>query len=295
LSADTDIVAGENRRLNKELKELHARLAAFESSRWWRLHPRFVLAGLVRRASRAAPSRQRPEELRTSAANTPEQELIDRYREQVVARGEFSHDWFTVHIPAWEPVLRRLEGRRARLLELGSFEGMSACFLLWRLPDASLTAIDTFAGLQIHQAYGVSTSQLEDTFDRNVALVDASRVRKLVGESRRLLARLLEEGLQYDFIYVDASHRALDVLVDASLSWQLLAPGGFLVFDDYGSVPVGDDPLLRPTVAIDAFRAVVAAEAELEGEARQLILRKADATPHHADQPPSTTTFAPVT
>ena len=291
MSPDTDIVADENRRLNKELKELHARLAAFEASRWWRLHPRFALAGLVRRPSRPAPSREKPDERQDAS----EQGLIDRYREQVVARGEFSHDWFTVHIPAWEPVLRRLEGRRARLLELGSFEGMSACFLLWRLPDATLTAIDTFAGLQIHQAYGVSTSQLEDTFDRNVALVDASRVRKLVGESRRFLVELLEEGLQYDFVYVDGSHRALDVLVDASLSWQLLAPGGFLVFDDYGSVPVGDDPLLRPTVAIDAFRAVVAAEAELEGERRQLILRKAAATPHHADQPPSTTTFAPVT
>lgn len=48
----THIVTSENRRLNKEVKELRARVAALESSRWWRLHPRFALTRLGRRARR---------------------------------------------------------------------------------------------------------------------------------------------------------------------------------------------------------------------------------------------------
>src|SRR5438128_1651323 len=81
-----------------------------------------------------------------------------RFREEVLARGDFSEDWFTVHIPAWEPVMRRLEGRTSKILELGSFEGLSACFLLWRLRDAQVTCIDTFAGIPGYHAYGIETS-----------------------------------------------------------------------------------------------------------------------------------------
>ncbi len=40
---DGNDVAQENQRLRKELNQLRARIDALESSRWWRLHPRFVL------------------------------------------------------------------------------------------------------------------------------------------------------------------------------------------------------------------------------------------------------------
>ena len=57
--------------------------------------------------------------------------------------------------------------------------------------------------------------------------VDASRVRKLVGDSKHVLADLHDEGARFDFVYVDGSHLALDVLVDAALSWHLLASTDF--------------------------------------------------------------------
>jgi hypothetical protein len=270
----TRVATSENRRLNKEVKELHARVAALESSRWWRLHPRFALARLGRRL---APEHERP--ARTASrepaapASAPDPITV-RFRAEVVERGHFSQDWFTVHIAAWEPVVRDLEGRASRLLELGSFEGMSACFLLWRLPEAELTAIDTFTGLREHPAYGISTSELEDTFDRNVALVDASRVRKLVGSTHHLLPDLIDEGRLFDLVYVDAAHRSLDVIADAALSWQLLSPDGIAIFDDYGAVPVQADPMLRPTPALDAFAGLVAGQADIVSKQRQLMLRK---------------------
>jgi predicted O-methyltransferase YrrM len=192
-------------------------------------------------------------------------DVTERFRADVVERGEFEHDWFTVHIPAWDAGLRRLEGHKARLLELGSFEGLSACFLLWRLPDAHLTCVDSFDGF-------FSSPGLEDRFERNVAVVDAARVRKLTGKTRDVLPKLISEGARFDFIYVDASHNALDVLADAALAWQLLEPEGLIAFDDYG-LDRGD-PMLNPTVAIDSFLAVVASEAQRVPGGQQLFVRK---------------------
>jgi SAM-dependent methyltransferase len=262
------ITAKENQRLKKDVKELRARIAAFESSRWWKLHPRFVLARVRRRSPAPVPDRPK-----RSRPTTETDATAERFRAEVVAHGAFSEDWFTVHIPQWEPVLRELQGRAASALELGSFEGLSACFLLWRLRDAQVTCVDTFAGIPEYAAYGIS-AELEGAFDRNVALVDASRVRKIVGKTHRVLSALADEQAQFDLVYVDASHHALDVLADAALAWKLLKEGGIAIFDDYGPIPSGEDALLYPTSAIDAFFGLVAGRHEVVDDRRQLIVRK---------------------
>ena len=68
---------------------------------------------------------------------------------------------------------------------------------------------------------------------------------------------LTNRGAEYfDWIYVDGSHEAPDVLADAVLAFMLLRPGGLLVFDDYlwamPDAPVADFYQL-PKPAIDAF------------------------------------------
>jgi len=197
---------------------------------------------------------------------------LTRFQAEVVERGDFTQDWFTAHIEGLEAVLRPLEGRAARTLEIGSFEGLSTCYFLWRLSDLRMTCVDTFVG-----SSGLPSGEregLEDAFDRNVELVDASRVRKLRGDSRRILLDLADEHAQFDFVYVDGSHRGLDVLVDAALSWPLLEVGGVVVFDDYRWALLGDDPLLRPGPAIDAFMGLVSVHGEVVYQDRQVALRK---------------------
>jgi Methyltransferase domain len=262
--AEPDRTVAENQRLKQEVRDLRERIAAFESSRWWRLHPRFLLRGgktATPRAERVAPP-----------ATAADDGVASRFRAEVFDRGTFSEDWFTVHIPEWTRILAPLEGRAVRVLELGSYEGLSACFVLWRLPDAHVTCIDTFAGIEGYTPYGIETSGLDERFDANVALIDASRVRKLVGTTHALLPQLVAEQEGYDLIYVDASHTALDVLADVALAWQLLVDGGVMIFDDYGAAPPGEDPLLYPKPAIDAFVRLVAPE--LVSDARQLAVRK---------------------
>jgi O-methyltransferase len=49
-----DDMTQENQRLRKELSQLRARIDALESSRWWRLHPRFALQRLRHRTGNGA-------------------------------------------------------------------------------------------------------------------------------------------------------------------------------------------------------------------------------------------------
>jgi predicted O-methyltransferase YrrM len=135
---------------------------------------------------------------------------------------------------------------------------------------AHVTCVDTFVGIP----EDVGRVDIEDAFDANVALVDASRVRKLVGDSKRRLLELSAEEGRFELVYVDGSHFALDVLVDAALSWNLLTPRGVMVFDDYRWAYLGDDPLLRPGKAIDAFREVVDGKHEVVFAEDQIALRR---------------------
>jgi hypothetical protein len=56
-----------------------------------------------------------------------------------------------------------------------------------------------------------------------------------------------------DLIYVDGSHRAKDVLLDATLGFELLNVGGVMLFDDAISWRYGDSIHDSPKQAVDAF------------------------------------------
>jgi len=110
--AEGDPTVSENQRLKKEVRELQARIAALESSRWWRLHPRFLL----RRTRKA-----RTDSVRAAVPTAPPDDgTTARFRAEVVEQGAFSEDWFTVHIPEWNGILAvrgaRRQRARARLL-----------------------------------------------------------------------------------------------------------------------------------------------------------------------------------
>ncbi len=267
---ETEALLAENRRLRDKNRRLDERLASFERSRWWRLHPRFALRRRVR--SVELPPRSSAQTEHQSGELAEAQSPAGRFRSEVLAHGTFTRDAFTHNIAGLESILGVLGDRPVSLLEIGSHEGMSAAYFLWRLPDARLTCVDVFERLVLDAAE--PGPDLEATFDANVALIDASRVRKLVGDSRRVLLDLQERAEAFDFVYVDGSHLALDVLVDAALVWRLLEPDGIVVFDDYAWDDFGEDPLLRPGPAIDALLTVLDGKYEIVSRGAQLAIRK---------------------
>ena len=58
------------------------------------------------------------------------------------------------------------------------------------------------------------------------------------GRSAEMLARLRARpgGERFDVAYVDGSHAARDVMIDAAMGWELLRRGGVIVFHDYDGI-----------------------------------------------------------
>lgn len=176
----------------------------------------------------------------------------------------FTQDWFSRSIPGWQFLLSRMVQKtpHLRVLEVGVFEGRSTCWLLenfCKTPESTIVAVDTFQGGVEHQS--MELGGLKKQFEANIASVGSSaKVDVRAGTSLDQLCRLIAENTpQFDFISVDASHQAADVLGDAVLAFQLLKPGGVIAFDDYIWSPMRpgtENPLLLPKVAIDAFTTI---------------------------------------
>lgn len=190
---------------------------------------------------------------------------------------QFTQDWFSHNIPALADALGPYAGRDGvRALEIGCFEGRSTRWFLSQVltgAGARLHVIDTFAGGADHAH--LDTSRLLSTFLANVVADFPEQVVIHRGCSQDLLPAFA--GAQLDFVYVDGSHAAADVLSDAVLSWQALRDGGLLIFDDYawqGLWPKVVPESERPKAALDAFLTVFAGRYELLHQDYLLIARK---------------------
>lgn len=176
----------------------------------------------------------------------------------------FTQDWFSRSIPSWSHILTQLTKKtpNLRILEIGVFEGRSTCWLLenfCKTPESTIMAIDSFEGGIEHKS--MELGGLKKQFEDNIASVGSSaQVVVRPGLSLDQLCRLVAENTEpFDFISVDASHQAADVLSDAVLAFQLLKPSGVIAFDDYIWSPMRpgtENPLLLPKSAIDAFTTI---------------------------------------
>src|SRR6476646_8639851 len=86
-----EAVVAENRQLRKDVTRLRARVAAVESSRWWRLHPRNQLRSLRRLHQREKQLGESPAQIRRVARSWKlrteyERRSIGRQPDEVVVR-----------------------------------------------------------------------------------------------------------------------------------------------------------------------------------------------------------------
>lgn len=179
------------------------------------------------------------------------------------------------HGENWRRWLGHLAGQPAKGLELGTWLGESAEWMLQNIfthPEARYRCVDTFEGSEEHHMAGVDCSTLEAQARARLAQFNG-RCWIYKGRTDTIL-RMLNRGVaEFDFIYVDAAHDALNVMRDAVLAFDLLKVEGVMVFDDL-TWAVMPDPLDCPKLAIDAFVAIYARRVEVIGIGTQLALRK---------------------
>lgn len=146
-------------------------------------------------------------------------------------RLEYTTDWFSMRTPAWRWILdNELPPSRVhKVLEIGSWEGLSTSYILRSFPDAHITCVDTWEGSDEH-TFDHDLHDIEDRFDRNVRRF-ASRVSKIKKTSNSFFREVSDSS--FDLIYVDGSHHFTDVLADAFCSHKVISRGGVLIFDDY--------------------------------------------------------------
>lgn len=199
-----------------------------------------------------------------SKQHHPEYEVMSMLQKS--ERYQFTNAWFETSRSVWDQMLPIIKPTKA--LEIGSYEGAASCYLIDIISKnggGELFCVDTWEGGIEHQAGGAaeaSMSDVEKRYEKNIrtALLEAKNVKldKIKAYSDIALSSLLAEGKlgYFDFIYVDGSHEAPDVLLDAVLSFKLLRVGGIIAFDDYlwsEPLPTGVDPIRCPKPAIDAF------------------------------------------
>ena len=138
-----------------------------------------------------------------------------------------------------------------RILEVGVFAGTSLIEIVKRIPNSKATAIyhwDSYEEINIEQMKNKDILQnqefvksleclqtnIEDIFHKNITIAGMqNRIQTRKGDSHAVLMELVNENAKFEFIYVDGSHKCLDVALDLFLSWQLLNKGGILAIDAY--------------------------------------------------------------
>ena len=166
-----------------------------------------------------------------------------------------------------------------RFLQLGAYTGDASLWMLENILTGQysrLTDVDTWQG---------SKEELHESMDFDevyeVYLNKISKYKKQVQVQRFTTTDYLlgqygcdrPLGEYFDFIYVDADHTTVGVLLDAELSWPLLRSGGIMAFDDYNwgnALPLH----LRPRPGIDLFLLRHEGEYELLEKNEQVWIKK---------------------
>ena len=144
---------------------------------------------------------------------------------------KFSNDWFTDNIPIWNYIFEKKKiGGKNNILEIGSYEGMSALFLLEYFKDSRIDCIETFKGSDEHEK--IDFTNVKNNFLYNL---DNFKERSNLFEdtSDMFFEKLNKDKKVYDIIYIDGSHHSKQVFKDAENSFNCIKINGLIIFDDF--------------------------------------------------------------
>lgn len=164
----------------------------------------------------------------------------------------YTNNWFDNVRPVWEAIIRPRLRADADILEIGSWEGKSSCWLAEAAPKGRIVCVDTWQGGEENDKSEMPDVKIR--FDLNTQKY-SHQISSMQELSSVAMTALAASGATFDFIYIDGSHQAADVLMDAVLAFHLTRVGGTITFDDYAWDPwkTAEKVHRTPRPAIDAF------------------------------------------
>jgi predicted O-methyltransferase YrrM len=121
--------------------------------------------------------------------------------------------------------------KSVKLLEIGSYEGASACFFsdnLLHLEDSELTCVDPFC-LEDETTPVYETT--ENTFLDNIK--KSKGYKKIIFKKMFSKEFYIENTKKFDFVYIDGSHKVQDIILDFNNCLHIINTNGIIWMDDY--------------------------------------------------------------
>ena len=114
-------------------------------------------------------------------------------------------------------LLNLAKGRKARrILEVGTYRARTTYALYLNCPEAEITSYDI--------------QNLDSEYRDRLMLEPRVSLRL---ESFQEAEEKLKREKQYDFIFIDGSHKVEDVVRDSLLAFKIVADGGVIIWHDY--------------------------------------------------------------
>jgi predicted O-methyltransferase YrrM len=186
-------------------------------------------------------------------------------------------NWFELSAKAnFERFLTPLAGSdELKFLQLGVFTGDASVWLADNILTGKgcwLIDVDTWQGSEeeVHKSM-----DFDDVFETYKSKIKKYKTVKAFKSTTTWFLQSVRKDPDYDFIYIDADHTTVGVLMDAELSWPQLKSGGIMAFDDYTwgqELP----PELAPALGIDLFLSRHLGEYKVLAENSQVWIQKND-------------------
>lgn len=176
----------------------------------------------------------------------------------------FTRDTFSYRLAIWQPILESIAGQELRIIELGSYQGMSACWFLDNVlthNSSRLVCIEP---------------EWEFKFQENLQATNtAEKVTLLTGTVAQHLPNL--EANSFDVANLQDKRKSVEsAFENTSCVWKLLKLGGLAIFNDYGWFNA-EFPEQNPKAGIDRFLNSINGQWELvtrSPQSFQLIVKK---------------------
>jgi hypothetical protein len=184
-------------------------------------------------------------------------------------------NWFGYVQANFEEFLTPLAGKDdLKFLQLGVFTGDASVWLAENILTGKgswLYDVDTWKG---SDEADHKPMDFDDVYITYATKIDKFKNIYHLKSTTTWFLSSTRRDPDYDFIYIDADHTTVGVILDAELAWPQLKSGGIMAFDDYLWGHESGDPRLAPQVGIDLFLHRHLGNYELLAKNNQVWVRK---------------------